>query len=105
MKKEKVVKLLIISLILVFLGLFFIYQNGYYENMVGKKTKLTNEQIEKFESDVKEGRDVLINDYIEKEINYQTKSGNASLKIANKIESVIDTGIKFLFRKISTAIE
>lgn len=94
---------LIILLILGFL--YFSYQNGYYDKYMRDKINLTNQNIEKFELDVKEGRDVTIEDYLDKEKNYSTKTGNMSLKVSNKLEQIISNGIKFIFKKISNVVE
>ena len=55
--------------ILFFLFILFLINNfsvtsGYYEAKVHEKTVLTQEQIKKFESDVKNGEYVDINDYV-----------------------------------------
>ena len=94
---------LIILLILGFL--YFSYQNGYYDKYMRDKINLTNQNIEKFELDVKEGRDVTIEDYLDKEKSYSTKTGNMSLKVSNKLEQIISNGIKFIFKKISNVVE
>ena len=102
---KKILKYFPIIFIFLFLGLYFSYQNGYYERMTSDKIKLTNEQIEKFEEDVINGKDVMLKDYINNDKNYSTKTSKLSLNISNKLESVLDKGIKFLFRKLSSMVE
>ena len=104
-KIKKGISYIPVILIIIFIGLYFIYQNGYYEQITRNKIMLTNEQIEKFEQDVIDGKDVSIEKYINNSKNYSTKVGNMSLKISNKIENTINKFIKFVFRKISNIVE
>lgn len=101
----KIFKLLIIILILGFLGLYFAYSNGYQESLRKNKVNLTNEKIEKFESDVLNNNDILLENYFESEKDYSTKTSKVSLKVSSKIENIIDSGIKFIFRKLGNMIE
>lgn len=94
-----------IIIIVLLLGLYFAYQNGYYEQITRDKIMLTNEQIEHFEQDIIDGKDVSLEKYIDNNKSYSTKIGNASLKVSNKIENTINKLIKFLFKKISKVVE
>ena len=102
---KKIVKLIPLLILILFLGLYFSYQNGYYERIISEKITMTNVNIEKFEQDIKDGKDVTIEDYLEEKKDYSTKIGNTSLKIGEKIEKIINSGIKFLFKKISSVVE
>lgn len=107
-KMEKVKKgigYIPIILIIIFIGLYFVYQNGYYDKMTRDKIMLTNEQIEKFEQDVMDGKDVSLEKYMDNSKSYSTKVGNISLKVSNKIENTINKFVKFVFRKISRVVE
>ena len=101
----KFFKLFIFILIFAFLGLFFIYSNGYQESILKNKINLTNEKIEEFEKDVLNGDDILLENYFEDEKDYSTKTSKFSLKISSKIETIFDSGIKFIFRKLGNMIE
>lgn len=93
-------------IIFILLGfLYFSYQNGYYDKYIKDKINLTNQNIERFELDVKEGRDVTIEDYLEEEKSFATKTGNMSLKVSNKLENIISNGIKYIFKTISSVVE
>ena len=81
------------------------YQNGYYDTLTRNKIILTNEQIEKFEQDIIDGKDVTLDSYVENSKNYSTKIGNVSLNLSNKIENALNKLIKYIFRKISSVVE
>ena len=102
---KKVIKNIPIIILVLLLGLYFSYQNGYYDKYMRDKINLTNQNIEKFEQDIKEGKDVTIEDYLESDKSYATKTSNTSLKVSNKVENIINKGIKFLFKKISSVVE
>ncbi len=103
--KKKVFKGIIFFLVIGFLGLYFAYNNGYYEKKQQDKITLTNEMIEKFEDDIKEGKDVTIESYFEEEPDYSTKASRFSLEISNKASSFVDSAIKFVFNKLGNVIE
>jgi len=101
----KFIKIFGILLILAFLGLYFAYSNGYYEQERARKVALTNSQIEDFENAILNGEDISLEDYYQVEESYQTKSGELSLKLASKTENLVSSGIKFLFQKLGSMIE
>ena len=104
-KLKKGITYLPIIIIILFIGLYFVYQNGYYEQITRNKIILTNEQIEKFEQDVIDGKDVTIESYVDNSKSYSTKIGNISLKVSNKVENILNKGIKYIFKKISSVLE
>ncbi len=104
-KVKKGIGFLPLIFIIIFLGLYFAYQNGYYERVTRDKILLTNKSIEQFEQDVSEGKDVTIEDYLEEEKNYSTKTSKISLTLSSKLENMLDKGIKYLFRKLSSMVE
>ncbi len=102
---KKIIKNIPLIILVLLAFLYFSYQNGYYDKYMRERINLTNQNIEKFESDIKEGRDVTIEDYLKEEKSYSTKTGNISLKISNKLENIINNGVKYLFKKISSIVE
>jgi len=102
---KKFIKNIPLIILIMLLGLYFSYQNGYYDKYMRDKINLTNQNIEKFENDIKEGRDVTIEDYLKEEKSYTTKTGNISLKVSNKLENIINKGMRFIFKKISSVVE
>lgn len=74
MKKKKMVKAIIYSIVSVFLFSYFIEKSGYYEYNLQDKKNLTESEIKKFEQDIKEGKDIDINNYlIDNKIDYSNK--------------------------------
>ena len=103
--KKKVFKGIILLLIVSFLGLYYAYSNGYYEKRQKDKIMLTNESIEKFEQDLKNGKDISLEDYKVKDEDYSTRTSKFSLNISNKATHIVDSAIKYIFKKLGNALE
>ncbi len=101
MKHKKLVKFCFGLLILVFLCSYFIEISGYYEYNLANKKNLTEEQIKKFESDVKEGKDIDLNHYLEDtKIDYSNKltktTSATNLKLNEYLKNFIANTFKVL---------
>ena len=100
----KYFKILMIMIIIMFLGLFFAYQNGYYEKFNNEKKVLTDKMIKEYEEDLKKGIDVTKKEYVNIKPTYSNKTTNSILKLSHKIEKGIDKIIKYFFSKLSDSI-
>ncbi|MEE0699764.1 MAG: hypothetical protein U0M66_04180 [Bacilli bacterium] len=56
-----------------FLVLYFSQANGYYEDLNNKKTTLTEEKIKQFEEDVRNGKEIRVENYV---VNMKKDYGN-----------------------------
>ena len=91
------------------LGIFFVMiitcSNGYYEYELNKKTNLTNESILQFEKDLKAGKNIDINNYVKTDTkNYDNKVSRIGNNISKKVDNIMSTGIKYLFKYIEKSI-
>lgn len=88
---------------MIFLCSYFIELSGYYEyNLQGKKN-LTEAQIKQFEQDVKEGKNIDINEYLkEDKIDYSNKltrtTSEASIKLNDYLKNILSNTFKILER-------
>lgn len=104
--KGKTFKYGIIVLLITFFCLIVASESGYYEYELSKTTKLTNEKIEEFERDVKSGKKIDLNSYINtKENDYNNNISNLGNKLSDGLENVFSKGFKYLFKYISNQIE
>ena len=97
MKKDKIFKLIIGILFITYIICFIISESGYYEYKMQERTILTNEQIKKFEEDVKNNINVDINDYtIPEYIDYTnkfTKGVNSTSNLIKKyFKKIVEGG-------------
>ena len=101
MKKKKSNKLfwfVLISLFVVYMGLYIANSTGYYESKLSERVTLNNKAIARFEKDVASGKDVTIDDYLERENkDYSNKMSKLGLNISNKCEDFMTKGLsKFM---------
>lgn len=101
---KNIVKGLILVLVVVYIFLYFSYRNGYYIKRNEETSILTEEKIQEYEEDLKNGVDVSSKNYIVTKNNYDNAYTRIMLKISQKVENGFDKVIKFIFRQISNTI-
>lgn len=93
---KKLFKIISISILILFLSLFFSRYTTFYEN----KSILTEKAIAQFEKDLKSGKKINPQDYIEKEKNYNNKISSLGLKASSLIEATFSKALKILIRAL-----
>ena len=105
-KKNKIYKFIFGLFFLSFLVIYFSELTGYYEYKNYQKAALTEEQIKKFEEDVKNGNEVDINEYL---VVNNKKYNNTLSKLASKlsdgISKIVNNGVEYTFKYISKLID
>jgi len=105
-KKNKIYKFIFGLFFMSFLVIYFSELTGYYEYQNYQKTSLTEEQIKKFEEDVKNGNKVDINEYL---VVNNKKYNNTLSKLASKlsdgISKIVNNGVEYTFKYISKLID
>ena len=104
-KVSSIFKLIVLSLLLIFIVIYVSDMKGYYAYSNYKKNILTEEGIRKFENDVENGNPIDVNEYVVKEKDYSNKISKTTLKISNKLGSFIRKGIVNFFDGITSHIE
>lgn len=103
---DKMIKLIMLSVVIIFLVMFFSSSSGYYEYELNKKSNLTQEAIEQFEKDVEEGKEIDINDYlVEDNKDYSNSFSNAGVSLSNKIGKLFSEGVKLIFNSMNNLVE
>ena len=64
MKKSNPFLKLLLVFFLIFMALYIALESGYYDVKMGRKATITEEKLEEFENDVKEGKRVDLKDYL-----------------------------------------
>lgn len=109
MKNKKLNKFFKYTFYMCFLSFLTFYvagQSGYYEYNQRKKMTFTKEQIEKFEEDVKNGKNIDVTEYLENtNQNYQNKLSKATLNISEGISKYTKKGVELIFTNIGNMIE
>lgn len=100
--KTKIFRIVLIILFAIFLTMFISNKYGYYEYKKREQVTLTQKQIKQFEEDIKNGKDVNLENYLENtNKNYQTKFSQLGLNISNSIASVVEGSVNKVFGYIS----
>ena len=94
---------LLIVLFIIFTALLIAMESGYYENQLGKKAELTKEKIAEFEQDIKDGKAIDINNYLDTDsTDYSNKMNKAGVNISSNTEKFMTKGIKQIFKLVGT---
>ncbi len=105
MKKDWL-RIIGMTLLFLFLGLYVSSRNGYIDYQARNQMILTQEQIEKFEDDVKNQRPIDVENYIVREEElYDNQISRTSLKISNKIGQTVENILNFIFGKLEGMLE
>ena len=105
-KKNKIYKFIFGVFFMSFLVIYFSELTGYYEYQNYKKTSLTEEQIKKFEEDVKNGNKVDINQYLVVDNkNYANALSKLASKLSDGISKLVNNGVEYTFKYISKLID
>lgn len=106
MDKSKIVKFILGTILVIYTGFFIVISSNYYQLEEEKKMILTSEQIKKFEEDIANGKEVEIDEYLESNTgNYSNKFSRGASKISNKLETVFQTTLKYVFKQIANKID
>ena len=93
-KKNNSFKFIFITLFVIFVALYISQSTGYYEYEQHQKTVLTDESIKQFEKDVKDGKNIDINNYLtDNNKNYNNKVSSMGMNVSNIIDKAIRTGL------------
>lgn len=103
---KNIIKLFIFTIILIFIISYLVSSTGYYEYQMQERTILTNEKIKEFEQDIKDNKNIDIEQYfISEEIDYSNKLTDLVYNISNESTKATRKIIKKIFQKLGTIIE
>lgn len=106
MNKEKIAKTIFITLVIAFFSLLFAEASGYYQTKTRKVNVLTEEQIKMFEEDIKNNKDIDIEQYLTvTNKDYSTDLSKDLYSFSLKLEKVVDKSIKFIFKNAYNAVK
>ena len=93
-------------LFILYLSLTVAMETGYYESKLNEKTVLTDENIKRFEEDVRNGKAVDINDYVtEKTKDFSNNTTKTGVFVSSVVEDFMSEGISKavdIFKKLFT---
>lgn len=106
MTKKKINPILLLTIILfgIFMALYYMAENGYYEYKEYNKMIVTEEAMKRFENDVNEGKDVSIENYITPMKDYTNKVSDLGLKTSESLEKFMTKGIGSIFKVLGSLV-
>lgn len=104
MNYRKIAELMMILLIVLFLGLYISGMTGYYKYSETEKSVLTEEAMERFEEDIKQGKKIDVSNYLEETKNYNNVFSSLGLKTSALIEKGFNKAMTSLFKQLSKVI-
>ena len=86
----------------VFLAYTIAYESGYYEANVSRKSKITEEKLQEFEEDVKDGKEIDVKDYVENDyIDYSSSMSKVGSRLSSSVDNFIQNGLGDFFDLLS----
>lgn len=99
---NKIFARVFIAILIAFTAIYISQATGYYEYEQHKNVVLTNEQIKKFEQDVKNGKDVDALSYLEEEEkDYSSNISNFGLKLSNNLSKMVKNFMDKTFKVLN----
>lgn len=106
MNKKLVIKILFGMVFIAFIISYAIGESGYYEYQLANKKYLTEEQMKKFEEDVKNGSDVDLKDYtVETRIDYTNKFTDLVSNTSMSINKYLKKSIESIFGLLNKVVQ
>ena len=91
----KVFYIILSILFIIFLIIFISTNSGYYEYKNNQKTIFTEEKIKEFEKDIKEGKNIKINNYLK---DNSKDYSNRLTDIGDGISDLINDSVNFILK-------
>lgn len=104
MKGKNIARVVIGTLGIIFLVVYFGMATGYLEIENQKKTALTKEAMERYEADLKAGKKIDMNNYLQKEKVYSNNISKLALGTSSIIEKGFNTIMNYLFKEVDKAV-
>lgn len=79
-------------LFVIYIGLYIMDDLGYY-NIAAKNKVITEEKLQEFESDVRNGREIDLKEYVRDTTDYRNAYSNIGYSISMGIDSVLNKGL------------
>ena len=100
--RTKVFRISFIILFAIFITVFISNKYGYYVYQKHEQVTLTQEQIKQFEQDVKDGKNIDLQNYLENtNKDYQTKFSQLGLNVSNSLANIVKNSVDGFFKYVS----
>lgn len=104
MKGKNLIKIILATVVILFLSLYITQMSGYYEYNESKKVTLTEDAIKRFEEDLASGKKINAGNYLKEEKNYNNNISQMGMKLSNYIEKGFNKIMNSIFTEVSKAV-
>ena len=102
----KIFRKMFLAIFIAFTVLYFSQATGYYEYQLHEKVVLNQEKIKQFEQDIKDGKNINVDDYVTEEVaNYGNNVSKLGLNISKGIGDTIKESMNSVFKYIGKMVE
>lgn len=105
MKGKTAIRLIVGTLVITFLILYVAQGTGYYEVENSRKTRLTDEALKRYEQDIKNGKQIDLNNYIEEEKVYTNNVTKLTSNVSRGIEKSMNKVMEYIFKEMDKAVK
>lgn len=104
--KNKIFLFVFLTLFVFYIVLMLAWSAGYYKNRNEKAKVLTDKQIESFEEDIRNGKDIDVKKYVlYEDKDYSNKVSSNVYKVSLKLENAFDFVVKAVFNSASDMVQ
>ena len=105
-KKNRFFKIIFWIFFISFMIIYFSEITGYYEYKNYQKIAMTNEQIKKFEEDIKSGKKVNHDNYLlTEDAKFDNKLSDVANSLSNGISKLVKGSVENAFKLISNLVD
>ena len=104
MKAKNILRVFIFTMLILFTTLYITQALGYYEYSNYKTNRLTEEAVEQFERDIKDGKQVKASDYIKKDNDYSNNISKLGIKASDMVGELFDGIMEFVFKQVNKTV-
>ena len=105
-REYRIFRFIFMVLLISFMVVYFSELAGYYEYHNNKKAELTEEQIQKFEQDIKDGKEVDIQEYLVIDNkNYGNTLSKFASSLSKEISKFVQDGVENTFKYLSKLVD
>lgn len=103
-KINKFLRFCLFTLFAIYITLYVSNKYGYYEYKKYEQVTLTQEQILRFEEDIRNGIDISLDDYVLEKKDYDTNLTRAMDSVSMTISKSVSSAIKGVFSSLAEMI-
>ena len=101
----KIIKYIFYALFICFVIVYCTSMAGYYEYQQRQRVVLTEKKIKQFEEDIKKGKNIDVDDYIEEKESFDHAPKRLGVKISEVISKYTRKGIESTFKMLNNFVE